>query len=625
MPKGVIEKTQTAAPPENASGERQFCQKGPAFPAVAALFLWACALTVMTLFFTAEASAAPDAVWTLYGTHIGTMLLNLLPPALVMAALFFFTGSVWVSALCTTVLTGALALSNYFKLTLRGDPLLALDLAHISEGADMVAGQGTYTLHWTTPMFIWGGAVLAALVLTAVFIRWRLPLRMRARVIAGVAAIAVLAVLTPTLYGAQSVYSSTACIDPNGGGVLNAYSDADQYVSRGAVYSFLHSVSHAAARKPGGYKAEEAAALLAAYESADIPEAQKVSVIAVMLEAYNDFSKFGLTFTQDPYENYHRLCAESVTGKLVTNIFAGGTIDTERGFLTGFSEYYEFRRPTPSLVSYFESQGYSTLSAHPGFAWFYDRRNVNACFGFDELRFSENWYEGTGALYNDRYFFEDLLRALTEREEAGEKLFCFAVTYQNHGPYVTDALDGDAYAARGDLSEEAYIILNNYLSGIARTDAAIGELTERLRSDKEPVVLLLFGDHNPWLGDGSFVYDELGIDLDRDTEAGFYNYYETPYLIWGNDAAKAALGNDLTGDGGSLSPMFLGEKLFSLLGYKGSPTIQAQRTLLDAGVDVVHELGVVRENGFLTGAPSENAQKALEDYLAIQYYLRTEG
>ena len=625
MPKGVIQKTQAAAPPENASGERQFCQKRPLWPAVAALFLWSCALCAMTLYFTAEASAAPEAVWALYGTHIGSVLLDLLPILLVMAAFYFFSGRVWISALCTTVFTGALALANYFKLTLRGDPLLALDLSHISEAADMVAGWGTYTLRTTDAMLIWAGALLAALVLTAIFIRSRLHLRFGKRVIAGLAALALLAVLTPTLYGAQTVYSATASIDPNGGDVLNAYSDADQYVSRGVVYSFLHSVSHASAKKPAGYNAAEAQELLASYKNAAIPSSRRVSVIAVMLEAYSDFSDFGLTFTQDPYENYHRLCAESVTGTLVTNIFAGGTTDTERGFVTGFSEYYELRRPTPSLVSYFESQSYSTLFAHPGYAWFYSRKNVNEYLGFDEDRFSENWYDGTGAIFNDRIFFEDIAKALAEREEAGEELFCFAVTYQNHGPYVTDALDKGTYTERGDLSEEAYIILNNYLNGIARTDAAMGELTDRLRNDESPVVLVLFGDHKPWLGDGSFVYDELGVSLDRDTEEGFYNYYGTPYLIWANDAAKAALDSDFTGDGGNFSPMFLGEKLFTLCNWQGSPTIQAQRRLLDAGIDVVHALGLVRENGVLTASPSEGARRALDEYLKLQYYLRTEG
>jgi phosphoglycerol transferase MdoB-like AlkP superfamily enzyme len=80
------------------------------------------------------------------------------------------------------------------------------------------------------------------------------------------------------------------------------------------------------------------------------------------------------------------------------------------------------------------------------------------------------------------------------------------------------------------------------LWGIQETDNALRDLFKTFRNLDEPVVLVLFGDHNPWLGDNSFVYSELGIDLSRTSEDSFYDYYNTPYIIWANAAAKAALG-----------------------------------------------------------------------------------
>ena len=35
----------------------------------------------------------------------------------------------------------------------------------------------------------------------------------------------------------------------------------------------------------------------------------------------------------------------------------------------------------------------------------------------------------------------------------------------------------------------------------------------------------LFGDHKPWMGNGGSVYEEMGIDFDTSTLAGFRNYY----------------------------------------------------------------------------------------------------
>ena len=92
---------------------------------------------------------------------------------------------------------------------------------------------------------------------------------------------------------------------------------------------FIHSAKTAVEKAPDGYDKGESAAYLASFEDSYIPEDKKVNIIAIMLEAYNDFSKFGtLEFGTDPYEYFHSLQSESLHGELVPNIFAGGTIDT---------------------------------------------------------------------------------------------------------------------------------------------------------------------------------------------------------------------------------------------------------------------------------------------------------
>ena len=112
-----------------------------------------------------------------------------------------------------------------------------------------------------------------------------------------------------------------------------------------------------------------------------------------MLEAFSDFSAFdGIEFAQDAYAVYHALEAESYTGNLVTNIFAGNTVNSERAFLTGMSTQYNWRGSTNSYVWYFKDQGYETWGDHPCYQWFYNRQNVNTYLGFDSYRFVENYY-----------------------------------------------------------------------------------------------------------------------------------------------------------------------------------------------------------------------------------------
>jgi len=81
-------------------------------------------------------------------------------------------------------------------------------------------------------------------------------------------------------------------------------------------------------------------------------------VVGVMLEAFADFSQYEqIQFQQDVYALYHDLEAESYSGTLLTNIFAGGTIDTERAFLTGIpSGDYDYRSNASSYAWYLKSQ-----------------------------------------------------------------------------------------------------------------------------------------------------------------------------------------------------------------------------------------------------------------------------
>ena len=117
---------------------------------------------------------------------------------------------------------------------------------------------------------------------------------------------------------------------------LERWSDTENYIGHGFFYPFVYSVRDFVEMPPPGYSKEAAGALLSAYADEDIPEDQKISVIAIMREAYADFSKYGIEgLDTSGYELYHQMEAESYTGELVTNIFAGGTIDTERCVLTG--------------------------------------------------------------------------------------------------------------------------------------------------------------------------------------------------------------------------------------------------------------------------------------------------
>ena len=300
-------------------------------------------------------------------------------------------------------------------------------------------------------------------------------------------------------------------------------------------------------------------------------------------------------------------------------------MDSEWGFLTGYTTHDEFRKPTDSYVWYFRSQGYQTMFSHPGYGWFYNRQNVNEYLGFEEQWFTDNHYEALvsplSAIYNsDHILVTELANQLEDQVENGP-CFSFAVSYQNHGPYETTFTSAVEHLTptNSGLSQESCNIWNNYLNGVTDTMDAMVWLTEELEAMEEPVVLVLFGDHKPWGGNGNSAYQELGVTFDLSTTEGFYDYYSTPYLIWANSAAKEVLDNDFVGDGGDFSPAFLMTELFDQCGWEGPAFMQLSRLMREI-TPMVHGQDLYLVDGAVTDTLEAEDSSFLQAFLGAQYY-----
>lgn len=360
---------------------------------------------------------------------------------------------------------------------------------------------------------------------------------------------------------------------------------------------------------------------LAARNYSDIPENQKVNIISIMLESYNDFSKFeGVEFGIDIYENFHQLQKESIHGNLIVNVFAGDTINTERAFLTGYFNHPKYFKKTNSFVWYFKEQGYKTEAMHPITGSFYNRRNVNEYLGFDSFDHYDNKYSFIQEGYlEDYYFFDYIIEGFKNSKKNNQPYFNFTVTYQNHGPYSAEKYTEKEYLKKKSNYDEAnYNIINNYFIGIYKTDQAIKKLVDYFRNEEEPTIILIFGDHNPWLGKDHTGYDMLNINLDLSTVEGFVNYFETPYIIWANDGAKEMFNKDFTGEGNTVSPNLLMAELFQHLGWEGNEYMKYLLNMKEK-FDVNHKL-YFKENGQYKEELSPENKELWDNFVNLEYY-----
>ena len=392
----------------------------------------------------------------------------------------------------------------------------------------------------------------------------------------------VLTVLILTVYASGDLYNSFA--------VSNAYHVPVVFNELGFPYCFCRHFTTYTVDKPEGYSRAEAES----WETGDLSgQGKDVHVIMVMNEAFSDLTDDPVfTYAEDPLPNLHALRqdAHAVSGHVVVPGFAGGTANTEFDVLTGMqtnalsaattSSFRVVNRNLDSVLRLFREDGYHTSFFHPGDDWFYNRENVYRWLGAEETVFADQM---EALEYKGRWVTDDYMAAFIEEkfEEAvsqGQLLCNYTTTIQNHMSYTLDKYgEGYVYPAvetSVSLSDQVETMLEVYVEGARDADAMLGRLVDYFSATEEPVVLAFWGDHLPYLGDNQLAYRELGsqVAVKEEERTDLYCSYETPYVIWANDAAGAALdwdsavsALDLPADG-RISACYLGQAVLELTG-----------------------------------------------------------
>ncbi|MBE5956005.1 MAG: hypothetical protein E7253_06090 [Lachnospiraceae bacterium] len=619
MLKKTIRKIRTISSPEGKTKRYRWVL---CIIAIVALITSCFCLGLMGLYFSTGLHKLD--LFAFYLQQPKLVLLNTVPYILLGLFGWIFFNRAWAGFLTASTVCIVYSFTNYWKLVSRDDPIFAEDLSLLKEAVKM--SDEYITITWQ--MYLALGLVIFGTIILAILIKGRFERKSLRLVLISILILSTLWMynniyISPTIYDSFSAWQK-----------LNPWFENSKYISRGGIYPFIYSIQRAVPQPPEGYEEEEAKKLLDAEEYDFIPEEKQVNLMLVMYEAFSDLTNYTNNITEaDPYEYFHKLQEESLCGELVTNIFAGGTIDTERSVLTGFSKLSSFRKSSWSYARYFGEMGYILEGSHAGYKAFYNRHNINRNLGIDNYRFIENYYnEIVDGIPMDDDFLPEISRLFEEAIDSGKKVFSFNVTYQNHGPYAaTMSSTSKEYVPQGDLKTEDYAIVNNYLTGVENTAGHMYQMAERFRNHEEPVILVFFGDHKPWLGESSTTYTALGIDIFEETEESFYNHYNTEYLIWANNAAKKVLENDFVGQGPTISPCYLMNVLFNQCGWQGPSLMKISNKLME-NLPVVTNNDRYLQNGKLVTSeevtPENNALfdnlKKAQFYLANDYYKNQE-
>jgi hypothetical protein len=195
------------------------------------------------------------------------------------------------------------------------------------------------------------------------------------------------------------------------------------------------------------------------------------------------------------------------SGRLLVPGWGANTTRSEFAVLTGMSEeavgfdrfnpYFALARAKlPSLAWRMRAQGYRTICLHPFDRSFYRRDQVMLNLGFDAFLGEEAF---AGARRNGLYIADtEVARvAIDLMREEGSRLFLFAITMENHGPWAAGEhrADDDAAFSLPPMPEAAE--MRRYLAGLKSGDAMLGMMMEALAARGEPGLCAFYGDHLP--------------------------------------------------------------------------------------------------------------------------------
>lgn len=487
----------------------------------------------------------------------GNVLMNYFINLLLYLVVFGISGSSIVSIKFVSIFLEIFGIANYFVKEYKGGPLLPWDIGSIAT-AGKVAHSYSYTI---TKQII--------ISITIIILIWKLcafciknPKTKLYRIYR------VISLGLFTLF--IGVFYLTDIVQEQLGATPDFFNQTRGYEAKGAVAEFLVNTKYMHLSKPDDYDIEtleenilsstnkdaptilETALQHEGYSDEEIQQTMNVetvkdpNIIVIMNESFSDLSVIGDFDTNKDYMPFINSLKDSencISGYSYVSTIGTGTSNTEYEFLTGNSmaflpigsNAYQLyvTRPTPTLVSSLQSDDYVTDAFHPYYKENWNRINVYNNFGFNE-------YTGYGD-YSDfeklRLYVSDAsdfkhVEQLYEDRDTSKPFFLFNITMQNHSSY--DQNDSDWFQQINlENMDGMYTQAEQYLSLVKETDDAFADLISYFNTVDEPTIVLMFGDHQPYIED-EFYEEVMGKSSNDLTDGENQKKYITRFVLWAN-------------------------------------------------------------------------------------------
>lgn len=436
------------------------------------------------------------------------IFLNLMFIFILHLIMFVITNNLKWTIILSNIAIYLVAVINYFVTRFRGTPLVPWDILSAKTAATVAS---TYTIA-IVPQLVLASFILIFLIILSFKLNNK-PSNIKQRLILDFTCLVLITTFFISLYNTNmlEVFETST----------NLWEPILEYKENGLLVSLLKQSKNLINKAPDEYSIEKVNSIIQNIDIDDnnlsiTDERQKPNIIIIMNESFsnlrviNDFET-----TQEFLPFFYSLKENTIRGNVHVSVFGGSTPNSEWEALTGNSmafmpartipyQQYLFRK-TNSLVTTLSAQNYSTSAFHSYYASGYRRNVVYPLLGFSNIKFINE----LSNLNYLREYPDDLstyknIIDLYENKEDNEKIFNFTLTMQNHSGYDYNGDDFENTVLLKDSSN--YPKVNQYLSLIKKSDEALEYLINYFKEQDEHTIILMFGDHQPYVEDEFYDY-----------------------------------------------------------------------------------------------------------------------
>lgn len=459
------------------------------------------------------------------------MKLNFLLIYFVIGIFYCLIGKVKISLYLTVVVTFATGFVNHFVTSFRGTPLVPWDIFSFNVALTVLP---TFKFSFSKNL-VFGILLFILAIFTLKKVKIKSYRNNKFKIIYRF----IVACITLSFF--INFYTTNLIekfeLDEN-------WDPKEEYHNNGLMASLFKQSRNLIITQPDGYDVDSLSQLASSIE---VPIAKHnedfeyPNIIAIMNESFADLSTIGKFSTSEDYLPYFRTLSENtIKGNLHVSIFGAQTPNSEWEFLTSNSMAFVPKRTIPyqqyvlrnsySLASILKKQGYSTTAMHCYYPQGYNRNIAYPRLGFNSYYhlYTMHNLEYVREYPSDLSTYKNIIK-LYEQKSEGEKLFNFTLTMQNHGSYTDENFENTIIAENGQ-----YPKLNQYLSLIKLADNALEYLLNYFSNQEEHTIIILFGDHQPYVEDE--FYNSLLSQkyADINSKEATEQKYITPFMIWAN-------------------------------------------------------------------------------------------